>query len=171
MGKLAQKAKERHDLLWERYQANGHKLTIGEVNRLTGARHGNVYQTFKRYGLEGPPLWDTLEARRTRQIEQLRTAAAEKGRDWLTSSEAAEVLGKPKREMNDLYARYQKYGIPEIIFPKPRKRPAPKAKPVPAPLPDLPSRQRAEIGDAYPNGLPYVSRRLLPNGQVVYLLR
>jgi len=99
--------------LWERYYHNDNHITCVEVKALTGKKVSSLYWAFQTHGVQAPPVWDTKAAIRERHIRTLWRKYDEVDRDWLSVAEAAEVLGKPQKEIYSLRCRYSGY-IPEI---------------------------------------------------------
>lgn len=121
MNRHKEKAQKRTAALWERYYQNDGHITCAEVTALTGKKVSNLYWTFQTHGVKGPPVWDTKAAIRERQIHALWCKFDEVDRDWLSVAEAAEVLGKPQKEIYSLRRRYSGH-IPEIRNMTTRKR-------------------------------------------------
>jgi hypothetical protein len=155
-------------LLWERYYANGGRITCAEVLKLTGKRRSNLYHSFQVHGIEAPTVWDTKAAIRDRHISALWRKFDEIDRDWLTVDEAAEAVGKPPAEIYTLRRRYAGR-IPEIKNKTTRLRRA-DINPLQE---DIDSRWHGKIDSRYhPTGLLVLEYWPGPHdGQTTYLLR
>ncbi len=110
-------AEDRVTILWERYKENNGRITCAEVLALTGKRASNLYASFQVQGVKGPPVWDTKEAIRKRQIDSLWAKSHQLGRNWLSVHEVAEATGIKTKEVSSLGKRY-KGKIPEIRHTK-----------------------------------------------------
>ena len=161
-------AEARAELLWQFYHANGGKLYLADIKKLTGQIRPVVYMSFANNGVKGPPVWDTQEAKRQRQLKALNDMAAALGRDWLTSAEAASALGVKTGMIYSKNRNFIKMGLdfPVIVFSKTRVC-SEKPKGVNAAVP------RQNVSDSlYRDGLPVLRERPGAHpGQVIYTLR
>lgn len=86
-------ARYRAACLWWAYRRNGKRLYTSEIKWLTGTHYQNVYRTFARFDITGPPFYDYYEERSIKKANKLKAGAAELGRNWLTMKEAKSILG------------------------------------------------------------------------------
>ena len=107
-------ATERAEILWKHYNATG-KITTADVMSLTGRQAANLYKSFLTHGVNGPPVYDTHEQVRQRQIDALWNAAKELDKEWLSSQEAAAALGFQVKNIFKTEMRL-KGKIPEIRY-------------------------------------------------------
>lgn len=162
------KAQVKVKALWQWYNEKG-ELTCRDIKTLTGQSRGQVYTSFERYRLVGPPVCDTRAELMNEKVRVLWQAADMLGRDFLTAEEAAEALGVDRSAISSMNRWLKNHHIPEIVFKKRGGAHNKKAKEDKGDR--LPPSLRY-ITDSYPSGLTVLSARPGDKpGQVIYTLR
>jgi hypothetical protein len=119
IGPAKLKALKRNQALWDHYNTHG-VLLLRDFERIVSGQYRSVLATFDTHGLQSPPVYDSREEKYRRKAKLLRDGATNLGQDYLTISQAAEILKtKPGRiigiEMKLLQASCE---LPDIIADK-----------------------------------------------------
>lgn len=160
-----QKAIDRHDAIWQRYYANGDKITQAECIEILGTQHiQQIWKSLATYDLYPPPVWDSRAGKYTRYAEMLNAEAKRLRTDSLTYSQVSKLLGVTTAYVPRIYESLERGGA---SVPPLRRTDRGTNQPVPENLPRL-----TETPAEYPDGVQYSETRPGDKpGQVIYLLK
>lgn len=164
-------AEKRAADLWAYYNEHG-RLTLTDFKRITGGQFAGVSETLKTYGLTAPPVWDSREERYKRKAKALWGKAKELDRAYLSTNEAAQVLGLRPCEVSVMEAKLKGAGLElPVIVGKDQDMETYRGR-LEKNMGDEGTRPPREAQSYYPRGLQVL--RCWPGpeeGQITYLLK
>lgn len=114
--KLEKRARQRADKLWAHYNEHG-KLLLDDFRRITGGQFSHVSDTFERYGIEIPPVYNSRKEIYKRKASALWDAVEQLKTDCLTIRQAARALNVRPSDVTGIEMKLEAAGLnlPKII--------------------------------------------------------